>query len=526
MSKYRFKTEEEFKADGQWDKINHCPIGWNSDGEMNHYLGQDVPEEYNESIEDGQYFYEDGKYFYIDGWTFESTNCILKENVSFKKGKWYKGEANNYYIKFDRIEKDDGFNNIYYTERIYSKEYKKISDCWANNDFESYALHNPVDLSEIQEFLPDNHEDKIVKEEEDYTGMYIKALVPSPNCTGVYKGDSIKIISKKNETQYVLDKTKLGIPGMKIRCPLERDLWELVEENSNTLDSFPSSGAILISECDNLKEFKRYLFDSGRTCNEAVGNPKYLAWNDSSFWYPTTSTSKTMYQWNELKHFIPTELVKSVPYSNIQKMEKEWFPEIGEWVVITNNSARELGYPTVGNNSPYNADTIAQVDSRKYKEEQYQGLKNSYWVYLTNINGTTNPTDTNAVSSVILRKALPHEIPNQISEKESKDPLYICKQKYRKGMRVRSACKTGIFSGEFIIDVDFKEFRNLPGDKDIVDYSFSPGYLYYNGEYAEILEEGVYDISEIIKTKPLIEPVQSVDVKLRTKKQINKHLKF
>ena len=134
------------------------------------------------------------------------------------------------------------------------------------------------------------------------------------------------------------------------------------------------------------------------------------------------------------------------------------------------------------------------------------------------------------------------------------DPLYICKQEYRKGMRVISASKTEMYSGEFIIDVDPKEFRNLSGDKDIVDYSCSPGYLYYKGEYAEILEKGVYDVSEIIKTnkpfvdsylensgftksnpeaynwlmdkpKPSIETVHSVDVNLRTKKQINK-LKF
>jgi hypothetical protein len=400
MSKYRFKTKEEFKADGQWDKIDHCPIGWNSEGEMNHYLGQDVPEGANESIENGQYFYEDGKYFYIDGWTFESTNCILKENVSFEKGKWYKGEANNYYIKFDRIEKDDGFNNIYYTERIYSKEYKKISDCWANNDFESYALHNPVDLSEIQEFLPDNHEDKIVKEE-DYTGMYIKALVESPNCTGVCKGDSIKIISKKNETQYVLDKTRLGIPGMEIRCPLDTSQWELVEE--------PKQNSKVV--------------------------PGYV------------------------------KCVQELIHAKVGKV-----------------------YPVV--------------------DEKHCLCENG---------------DTYEWDAIQFTAATKQEYDAQFSNEQ--DPLYICKQKYRKGMRVRSAIKTGMYSGEFIIDVEPDKFYNING-KDTVDYFKSKGYLYFNGEYAEILEEGVYDISEIIKTKPSIEPVQSVDVKLRTKKQINKHLKF
>jgi hypothetical protein len=392
MNKYRFKTKEEFKADGQWDKIDHCPIGWNFEGEMNHYLGQDVPEEYNESIEDREHFY-------MDTWSFKSTNCILKENVIFKKGKWYKGEANNYYIKFDRIEKYDGFNKIYYTERIYSKEYKKISDCWANNDLEYYALHNPVDLSEIQEFLPDNHEDKIVKEE-DYTGRWIKALSDNIQYTGVKLGEVIQIISKPNS--YRLDKTSSGCIGMGIQCPLDTSQWELVEEHKQNSKVVPGY-VKCVQALMHAKVGKIYPVVDEKHCLCEQGNT---------------------YNWDEIQFTAATKQEYDAQFSNEQ------------------------------------------------------------------------------------------------------DPLYICKQKYRKGMRVRSASKTGMYSGEFIIDVEPREFRNLSGDANIVDYSCSPGYLYFNGEYAEILEEGIYDISEIIKTKPSIEPVQSVDVNLRTKKQINKHLKF
>jgi len=49
MIKYRFKTQDEFIRDGQWDDDNHCPIGWSRD--MNHYLGQDVREGANESCD-------------------------------------------------------------------------------------------------------------------------------------------------------------------------------------------------------------------------------------------------------------------------------------------------------------------------------------------------------------------------------------------------------------------------------------------------------------------------------------------
>ena len=132
-------------------------------------------------------------------------------------------------------------------------------------------------------------------------------------------------------------------------------------------------------------------------------------------------------------------------------------------------------------------------------------------------------------------------------------------------MRVISAAKAGMYSGEFNIIKDPKEFRYLLGDKKIVDYTCSNGYLYYRGEYAEILEDSdmlsleIPPISELVSVtemdminynsgidnylensgfkesnpeaynwlmKPSIESVQSVDVNLRTKKQINKHLKF
>ena len=216
MNKYRFKTQEEFIRDGQWYDEYDCPVGWSEDGDMNHYLGQDVPEGANENCDAGEEF-ED------DGWHFEFTNYVIKE--------------------------------------------------------------------------------------EDYTGRWIKALVDSPSCTGVRLGEVIKIIGKLGI--YKLDRTASGIPGMAIPHPLKTSEWELVEEpkDNTKLSSFPSSGAILIDECDNLKEFKRYLFNSDRTCNEAVGNPKYLSWNGTSFWYPTTGTGKTMYKWSQLKHFIPASKV-------------------------------------------------------------------------------------------------------------------------------------------------------------------------------------------------------------------------
>lgn len=532
MSKYRFKTQDEFIRDGQWDDDNHCPEGWSQSGEMNHYLGQDVPEGANENCDLREGFDD-------DGWWFERTNYVLKE--------------------------------------------------------------------------------------EDYTGRWIKALADNIQCTGVKAGEVIQIISKPNS--YRLDKTSHGCVGMGIQCPLDTSQWELVEEpkHDTKLSSFPSSGAILIDECDNLKEFKRYLFNSGKTCNEAVGNPKYLAWNDTSFWYPS-STGKTNYKWNELKHFVPTKKddtddilekarrlypIGTEFISNLGsfdgviqtvKDELNWYnenkdsishPEIG-WVYFYGKWA-EIVKPAPSKVVPKYVKCIEVPEGWKltkkgtiYKTDEYSGgtyriinheegggqttvgkehcfvpaTKQEYDAqFLDAVNmydaqqeckrrfpiGCTFKQNGSA-TKITLRKddftysingnkiyahggggllynngiyaiAIPEE------DCDNQDPLYICKQKYRKGMKVRSAAKSsGVYSGEFIIEVTPDKFT---GRDNSVDYFKSKGFLYCNGEYAEILEEGIYDISEIIKTnKPSIETVHSVDVNLRTKKQINKHLKF
>lgn len=78
MKKYRFKTKEEFIADNLWEfrhfiKEGGYPKKWNDRGEMNHYLGQDVPEKFNKYIE------EDKDFEYEDWWFISSTQIVEKE---------------------------------------------------------------------------------------------------------------------------------------------------------------------------------------------------------------------------------------------------------------------------------------------------------------------------------------------------------------------------------------------------------------------------------------------------------------
>jgi len=72
MSKYRIKTEKEFKRDGLWNHVYNCPYKWNEDHKMDEFYGQDIPDEYNYKIELAQEFS-------YDGWMFKSNNCIIKE---------------------------------------------------------------------------------------------------------------------------------------------------------------------------------------------------------------------------------------------------------------------------------------------------------------------------------------------------------------------------------------------------------------------------------------------------------------
>jgi len=72
MIKYRFRTKEEFREIGRWHSGGY-PIGWNDDREMNKYLGQPIPEEFNSRC--------DGNYdFHFDRWSFRENNYVLISN--------------------------------------------------------------------------------------------------------------------------------------------------------------------------------------------------------------------------------------------------------------------------------------------------------------------------------------------------------------------------------------------------------------------------------------------------------------
>lgn len=73
MKKYRFKTKEEFISDDLWLEDEYCdhddkgyPQEWCEDGDMNKYLGEEIPNKFSEMIEKGHGFDMAGWSFRID----------------------------------------------------------------------------------------------------------------------------------------------------------------------------------------------------------------------------------------------------------------------------------------------------------------------------------------------------------------------------------------------------------------------------------------------------------------------------
>src|SRR5690625_1378471 len=77
MSKYRFKTKDEFIRDDLWDYAYNVPLGWATSGSMNVFLGSDVPKELDKEC-------DEGSDLTVDGRRFVSTDYTIKE----EKGNW------------------------------------------------------------------------------------------------------------------------------------------------------------------------------------------------------------------------------------------------------------------------------------------------------------------------------------------------------------------------------------------------------------------------------------------------------
>ena len=155
MSKYRFKTEEEFKRDGLWNK--NRPNMWATSGNMNKYLGKDIPDKYNR-------FCDVNKDFSYEGWSFSNDDYVLKEiQPEYTVGKWYgctKWDSGDF-VKLERVYDEQ----VYFTECLNSGKYQNKRKNWWS--FVLAPLFE-ADMSIVSSLLPDGHPDKIVSEETSF----------------------------------------------------------------------------------------------------------------------------------------------------------------------------------------------------------------------------------------------------------------------------------------------------------------------------------------------------------------------
>jgi len=105
------------------------------------------------------------------------------KKYGFIIGNWYKYIENDksaYYIKIENVletnKLNGNFRKIYYSEKIQNNKHLICAGYWANTEMETIALENPVDISEIVEFLPKDHPDllKITKQSYEYLIPFLK----------------------------------------------------------------------------------------------------------------------------------------------------------------------------------------------------------------------------------------------------------------------------------------------------------------------------------------------------------------
>lgn len=118
---------------------------------------------------------------------------VKEDKPKFEAGKWYKYTRED--IKEPNYAKYSANQSV--NDRFYYDEFISING-WKKGHNWSILTVNPVlltDLSEIQQYLPDGHEDKIMEpKKQSLKGRYLKALVDNPSgISNAKKGDYFRI---------------------------------------------------------------------------------------------------------------------------------------------------------------------------------------------------------------------------------------------------------------------------------------------------------------------------------------------
>lgn len=158
--------------------------------------------------------------------------------------------------------------------------------------------------------------------------------------------------------------------------------------------------------------------------------------------------------------------------------EEQWIPKVGEWVVFIPEIAKELGYYTHCWNKPY-VIRIKEVSANSLTFSNKEMRRVGY------------STDTTCGNDIkCFRKALPHEIPNNIEPKEQsmEEILEEAKRRYPIGTKFKNINTNNNTTYEIRNELQIQ-------GTGISHYGID--YIYLNGKWAEIVKE----------VEPKLEPI-------------------
>lgn len=555
MSKYRFKTEEEFKRDGLW--IKDHPNSWECHGKMNKYLGQDIPDSYNTICDK----YE--KFIY-ETWSFLPSDYVLKETAFVLPSKWC--------VKVDR---DCQPEEVYKWRKMswVDAGYINNSTTWTSvvldnhteitlEQFKQHVLkESPVaesskeiDMKDIQEeakkrfpigckFIPVNGTGTYTLKEDSYTYTIHSKQIYAHDCHGTLynNGEWATLVSSpetKKEMFYEGDYIVTLDVEDGYNCAKRNYCFKQRVDNKGIypavdLQGSKANGHTVMSfdKKEYLKDW-RYATPEEAAEYERLGQPydvttlqkkeesipeyvECVRSNSGGF------TVGKIYNWPN-----PTD-DKGVkrPINNIHGAIWGFKPSTKE-AYEAQNAPKKLTQEDLVEGEIYVYDdshisTYPVGPSIAIKEKFYE--PNERWMWTLSITHATEE------QKALLRSYMKKDEKQEWSDTSELTPLEICKQKYRKGMRVMSADNSGMYSGEFIIEVDPDKFTKTGGG---IDYQHSKGWLCMGDKYAEILEDNACEISshepfikEVVKTQPneeLIKPIYSVNIDLVVKNKKNK----
>jgi hypothetical protein len=352
------------------------------------------------------------RYYHIEG-NRHTTNFskdffeVVKDE--FIAGKWYKYTADHltrvYYAKYS--SKQGASDQFWYDEIIINGVYE-LGRYWSVIKVKPILLE---DLSEIQEFLPDNHPDKVSsnnikklsKEELLAEAQRRYPIGTKFKCTYDKKVYTVYSYSNviKNGWVYendlvvqVEEKTGIG------RYLYFQGKWaeKLGEVNSVEYYVREWPSGTLTMGCKNVSEgmeyfksLENYYNEGGVRINECYG---YLKNNYSD--KPQRKATK-----EEIDYFLNHGTLTTFKSKNV--VEEKWTPKVGDWVYTNCHNIedyKEGCYKVIGVDFNYLIQPCVLV--------QYD--KNESWCY---------PTKEHH----ILRKAKPHEIPEKRKSENAYNPF-------------------------------------------------------------------------------------------------------